>query len=277
MDSVASTALDLKQLLRRRLPRLAPFIPSWIVGYLHKKLHVDALNEIIRDHVDLYGADFCEATLINHFHITHEVHGLEKLDPKGRYLLVGNHPLGGLDGVLLIQIMNRYFNHCRFVVNDLLMSIPNLKDSFVPIDKQGKSNSRAYVEALREVLVSDEQVFLFPAGLVSRKIGGVITDLSWHRSFLSFAKRSRRDIVPVAFGGHLRDCFYRMSNLRKRLGIRINMLEFLYIVNETFHLYNKHFRIYVGEPIPYNSLEGTKETQCALVRKQLYLLFENDC
>ena len=110
-------------------------------------------------------------------------HGMEKIDPSGRYIFVSNHPLGGLDGSVLIALIGTRFPDIKFVVNDFLMHLKPLEPLFIPVNKVGKM-TRDYARQINDTYSSESQILYFPAGLCSRKIKGKIIDTQWQTSFL---------------------------------------------------------------------------------------------
>ena len=118
---------------------------------------------------------------------------------------------------------------------------------------------------------SDAQVLYFPAGLCSRLIKGRITDLEWKKTFITKAIESHRDIVPMFFSGENSKRFYRLANLRKRLGIKFNIETFL-LPDEMFRKQGSSFDLYIGEPVPYTSLTGEHSHRewCEIIRDRSY-------
>jgi len=98
----------------------------------------------------------------------------------------------------------------------------------------------------------------FPAGLCSRKINGQIQDTDWKKSFIQKAVEHQRDVVPVYFEGRNSNFFYRLANLRKRLGIKMNY-EMIYLPDEMFRSKHKTFRIHFGKPVPWQTFDSSKK------------------
>ena len=196
--------------------------------------------------------------LIGYFDLTLELVNEENIPAEGRYIFASNHPLGGLDGICLSAVIGQHYNgKIRYLVNDLLLYLSNLRSIFVPINKhgaQGKNNARLIDEAY----ASDNQIVTFPAGLCSRKIDGKIQDPEWKKSFIQKAVEHKRDVVPVYFEGRNSNFFYRLANLRKALGIKMNY-EMLYLPDEMFRCKHKTFRIHFGEPIPWQTFDTSKK------------------
>jgi putative hemolysin len=141
----------------------------------------------------------------------------------------------------------------KFIVNDILLNLENLKPIFVPVNKHGKQSSD-YVRRIEETYRSDAQILNFPAGLCSRKINGRIVDLEWHKSFINKAKSHQRDIIPVHISGRNSNFFYNFARTREWIGIK-NNIEMFFLPNEMFKQQDKNIIITFGKPIPYTILD----------------------
>jgi putative hemolysin len=230
------------------------------------------VNEILNRYRDKDGVDFM-TELIRYFDIRLELTGEENIPKEGRYIYVSNHPLGGLDGVCLSAVLGNYYHtKIRYLVNDILLFIPNLRSIFIPVNKHGKQKKHTAL-LTDEAYASDNQIITFPAGLCSRKIKGKIIDLAWKKSFIQKAVEYRRDIIPVYFEGQNSSFFYRLANLRRRLKIKVN-LEMLYLADELFKSKHASFHIYFGKPIPWQTFDKSKPVTkwVEWVRAQAYNL-----
>jgi putative hemolysin len=268
--------IDVRQVLQEKAPSLALKIPRFVINYLIRIIHQDEVNEILNRYRDKDGVDFM-TELIRHFDLTLELRGEENLPLEGRYIYASNHPLGGLDGVCLSAVLGNYYNgKIRYLVNDILLFIPNLRSIFIPINKHGMQDKRTAC-LTDEAYASDNQIITFPAGLCSRKIKGKIIDLEWKKSFIRKAIEYRRDVIPVYFEGENSNFFYRLANLRKRIGIKAN-LEMLYLSDELFKSKHSSFRIYFGKPIPWQTFDSSKKITewVKWVREQAYNLKNNN-
>ena len=252
------TQIDVKQVLQQKAPSVAGKIPGFIVNYLIRTIHQDELNDILTRYHYKDGVDFMQE-LIGYFDLTLELVNEENIPATGRYIFASNHPLGGLDGICLSAVIGQHYNgKIRYLVNDLLLYLSNLRSIFVPINKhgsQGKNNARL----INEAYASDNQIVTFPAGLCSRKINGKIQDTEWKKSFIQKAVEHKRDIVPVYFEGRNSNFFYRLANLRKALGIKMNY-EMIYLPDEMFRSKHKTFRIHFGKPVPWQTFDNSKKS-----------------
>ncbi len=251
------TQIDIKQVLRQKAPSVARKIPGFMVDYLIRTVHQDELNEILRRYHDKDGVAFMQE-LIGYFDLNLELVNEENIPAEGRYIFASNHPLGGLDGICLSAIIGgRFDGKIRYLVNDLLLYLSNLRSIFVPINKhgaQGKKNA----ELIEKAYASDNQIITFPAGLCSRKQNGKIQDTEWKKSFIQKAVEYRRDIVPVFFEGRNSNFFYCLANMRKALGIKMNY-EMIYLPDEMFKSKHKTYSIHFGKPIPWQTFDSSRK------------------
>ena len=213
-------SVDVEKVIRGKSRKLAERLPRFVIEYIKRTIHQDEINRLLYKNREYTGVDFA-THILQDLDVTYNVHftGASRPIPGGRYIFVSNHPLGGLDGMILISYIGSSMGDVRFIVNDLLMYIKPLAPVFVPVNKYGRmrhDNTRLF----QETFDSDAQVLYFPAGLCSRLIDGEITDLEWKKTFVTKAIESRRDIVPMFFSGENSRRFYRLANLRKRLGIK---------------------------------------------------------
>jgi putative hemolysin len=238
----------IKELFMDKNPRMAKMIPGFIYGMLRRALELDYTNEILQEHGHRQGVDFAD-TCIKKFNVTIKVKGAENLPADGKNIFVSNHPLGGFDGVLILRELANKYSDVKFFVNDILLYLTNMEEVFIPINKHG-AQAMENVRRIDRIYSSDSQVVTFPAGLVSRRIRGVIMDTTWQKNFIVKAVNYQRDIVPMHITGRCRNYFYNLSNLRKFLGIKAN-LEMFFLPKETYQHKNTEYTITYGKPISW--------------------------
>lgn len=249
--------INLHQVLQEKAPSLSKKLPKFVVNYLIRIVHQDELNYILNRYHDKDGVDFM-VELLDYFDLTLKTIGAENIPDTGRYVFASNHPLGGLDGICLSAFLGQRFNgDIRYLVNDLLLFIPNLRSIFIPVNKHGQQAKKTAV-LTDEAYASDNQIITFPAGLCSRKIKGEIIDLEWKKSFVQKAVEYKRDIIPVYFEGRNSNFFYRLANIRTGLGLKVN-IEMLYLSDEVFKSKHSTYHIYFGKPIPWQTFDNSKK------------------
>lgn len=270
MDKKNIIQIDIDQVLKTKAPNTK--VPKFVVNYLKKIVHQDDFNLFFRTYPGVRNIEFIEKGL-EFLEVTTSVEGRENLPPKdGRYIFVSNHPLGGLDGMILGYLIGKeYDEKIRFFANDLIMYLEPLSELFIPINKLGAAQSRESAEMMRELYKSDNHLINFPAGICSRKIKGKIVDLEWKKSFVSKAIEYQRDVVPIYFHGRNSDFFYNLANLRKFFNIKFN-IEMMYLADEMFKQKGNHFTVKIGKPIPWQTFDKSKTPfeWAQWVREQCY-------
>lgn len=248
--------INVEKIMKAKAPSLYKKLPRFVINYFIHILHQDEVNSDLHEISDLVGVPkFHKHLAINNIQI--DLHGVENIPKDGQFIFASNHPFGGPDGIMIVSAVGKMFNdNAKLMVNDLLMHLPDIEDVFIPINRFGR-NKQDYVNVLDSSMQSDSQIIMFPAGLVSRKIKGRIVDLEWKKSFISYAKRYKRDIVPVFISGQNSNFFYNLANLRTKLGIKTN-IEQLYLIDELYKHKNESVSMYFGKPISYTALTSEK-------------------
>ena len=91
--------IDLEQIVSAKLPGRK--LPGFVMRYLKHIVHIDEVNRTFELYPDARGLDFI-GHLIDYLGISYTVEGHGHLPHDGRtYTFASNHPLGGLDGIIL--------------------------------------------------------------------------------------------------------------------------------------------------------------------------------
>jgi len=247
--------IDIDKVIKDKNPKLLTILPNFLINYLKRVVHEDDVNEILHDFKDIYDYEFC-AALIKRLNIKVNVSGLENIPKTGGFIFASNHPLGGMDAMALVTVIEPYRKDVKFIVNDILLNLKNLTGIFTGVNKHG-GNTKSSLKLVDDLFASDRAIFVFPAGMVSRRKKGVIADLEWKKTFITRAKKHNKTIIPVHVEGSLSNFFYNLSNLRMALGVKAN-IEMLYLSDESFRQRNKTLNIIFGEPIPASHFDASK-------------------
>lgn len=286
MENREVIRIDVGEVVRSRVPRLARFIPSALIGKLRRIIRQDEMNALLEENAGCEGADFCRG-ILRSLNVSVGLRFPERMPDRShrRVVFVSNHPLGGLDGMALIDVVHRHYGgQVWFIVNDLLMAVKPLEKVFLPINKFG-SQSRQSLLNIEKAFEGNDPIIIFPAGLCSR-LGNVtedgvkrpmVRDLQWQKMFVNRCRQHGRDIVPLFFSGTNSMDFYKKANLRKRLGIRFN-LEMLLLPREMIDSRNKTFSVSVGDMIPCAAIPGGAEAQgfADALKEAVYMLGSDD-
>lgn len=257
MEKHDQLRIDLDAVLRARLGSKYRFIPRFAVRWLERTICQEQMNDFLERHGDKRDADFARALVYDELGITVDFKGLDNLPSteQRKVLFVSNHPLGGLDGMVLIDfVQSRYGGRMGFVVNDLLNAVKPLEGVFLPINKHGKQSRKAAAD-IDAFFASDNPMVMFPAGMCSRlNSRGEIRDLEWQKMFVGKARQSGRMVIPVRFCAENSPFFYKFAKRRKRLGLKFNV-EMIYLPGEIFRAKGSHFEVRFGKPLNLNDFD----------------------
>lgn len=251
---------DIRAVLRSKAPNA--HVPGFVIRYLERIAHIKQMNAFLRQHPDLKGYDFIRTVVSEELGCTASIEGTEHIPTDGRpVIFVSNHPLGGLDGMIIAQMIHDNGERpLKVIVNDLLMFMEPIADLWAPVNKVGRLSKEQVAEQQR-MWESGVDVLTFPAGACSRlqRIDGhwQIRDLEWQKNFIQRAKEYKRDIVPIRFEGKNSRFFYVLAYLRKLLRLKIN-IEMLYLVDEMYGAHGKHFKVHVLPPVPYSTFDSSR-------------------
>ncbi len=252
---------DIKAIIKRKAPNAR--VPNFLVRYLERIVHVKQMNAFLRVHTTERDYEFIQLVLDEELGCTASIDGTENIPAEGNpVIFVSNHPLGGLDGMIIAQMIHKCRNErsLKVIVNELLMFMEPIADLWAPVNKMGNL-SKEQVAELQRMWESNVDVLTFPAGACSRlqRIDGKwqIQDLEWQKNFVQRAKEYKRDVIPIYFEGHNSRFFYALAYIRKLLHVKLN-IEMLYLVDEMYGAHGKHFKVHVLPPIPYTTFDNTR-------------------
>lgn len=253
---------DIRAILKSKAPNAK--IPEFLIRYLERITHIKQMNAFLRKYPDKKNYEFIELVISEELGCSASIEGTEHIPTDDKpVIFVCNHPLGGLDGMIIAQMIHRNRasqRELKVIVNELLMFMEPIAGLWAPVSKTSRL-SREQVEQQKQMWESETDVLTFPAGACSRlqhiNHKWVIQDLEWHKNFVQRAKEYQRDVVPIYFEGKNSRFFYVLALLRKWLGIKLN-IEMLYLVDEMYGAHGKHFHVHVLPPIPYTTFDNSR-------------------
>ena len=260
---------DIREVLRTKAPNA--HVPDFVIRYLERITHIRQMNAFLRKYPDLHGYDFIRLVISEELGCSASICGTENIPTDRSVIFVSNHPLGGLDGMIIAQMIHDSLSGAagpttndqrllKVIVNDILMFMKPIAELWAPVNKVGRL-SHEQAAAQQQMWQSDVNVLSFPAGACSRlqRIDGhwQICDLEWQKNFIQRSREYKRDIVPIYFEGRNSRFFYALAYIRKMLGIKQN-IEMLYLVDEMYGAHGKHFNVRVQPPIPYTTFDNSR-------------------
>ncbi len=240
---------------------------------LMKVLKISTLNKIYNRNKHLNDLEFLNA-ILDEFQIKFEIpeEDLKRLPKEGAYITVSNHPLGGIDGILLLKLMLEREPNFKIIANFLLHRIEPMKPYIMPVNpfenhKDAKSSVIGIKETLRH-LSDGKPLGIFPAGEVSTyKDGKLIVDKPWEEGALKIIKKANVPVVPIYFHAQNSKLFYRLSKLS-------DTLRTAKLPSELLTQKNRIIKVRIGKPISINELnEHTNIPEFGeFLRKKTYML-----
>lgn len=263
--------VDIEKVIGEKNPRLLKWMPGFLLRYIKRILHENDVNAFMAAHGHLRNLDFVHKVL-SEFDTKITAKGLENIPAAGGFIIASNHPLGGFDGLALMEAVAKKREDIRFLVNDILFVLGTMDDLFIPVNKHGAQGATAKIE---EAYKSENAVLIFPAGLVSRKQDGKVMDLEWKKSFITKAIQYDKPVIPTYIDGKNSSFFYNLSLWRKRLGIKAN-IEMFYLADEMFKQQHKTITITFGKPVHPSVFDQRKSPRelAQLMKQHVYALGE---
>jgi 1-acyl-sn-glycerol-3-phosphate acyltransferase len=263
--------IDIEKVIREKNPRLLKWMPGFLLRYIKRILHEKDVNQFMTSFGHLRNLEFVDKVL-SEFNTKVIVKGIENIPEHGGFILASNHPLGGFDGLALMQAVAHKRKDIQFLVNDILLHFGTMDDLFIPVNKHGSQHAISRIE---ETYKSDHAILIFPAGLVSRKQNGKVQDLEWKKSFIAKSIQYNQPVVPAFIDGKNSGFFYNLAMWRKRLGIKANV-EMFYLLNEMYKQKNKTITITFDHPVHPSSFDKEKSHRelALLMKSHVYAMGE---
>lgn len=241
---------------------------------LEKLLSLTPLQSVYTNSTLGPGDDFV-SNLLSNMRVTYTYFEgmLDAIPKEGPVVVTANHPFGGVEGVILIDLLRKVRPDVKIFANFLLSRIPDLRSYFIFVDpfdsKQAlKKNMRPMREAL-QWLKQGGCIGVFPSGTVShfhwkRK---EISDPDWSLSIARIIRKSRASVLPLYFHG-ANGLFFQISGLIHPL------LRTIQIPRELVNKSGKHFDINTGSLITAEKVDEfpSDEDLLLYLRLRTYIL-----
>lgn len=256
------------------------FMGTFFGWGIMKILRISKLNKIYNNNKHLEGLEFL-TTLLNDFKIKFEIpeEDLKRIPKTGPFITVSNHPLGGIDGILLLRLLIESRPDFKIIANFLLHRIEPMKPYIMPVNpfeerKDIKSSLTGLKTALRH-LSEGNPLGVFPAGEVSTfKDDKLFVDKPWEEGAVKLIQKAKVPVIPIYFHARNSRLFYLLSKLNPTL--RTAKLP-----SELLSQKGRVIKVRIGKPISVKDQEAYTNTIdfCDFIRKKTYMLanpFEKD-
>jgi len=251
-------------LIAERAPRLTGS-PAWpllrpplyqLLGYKRARAMAEAIapmsGEAALDHV----ADLLDVRV--------EVSGLDHLPPKGRLVIVCNHPTGIADGVAVYDALRPVRPDLIFFANsDALRVAPRFGETLIPVEwveaKRTRERTRDTLQRSKAAFEAERALMIFPAGRLARRKAGVLTDPPWQSSAMSLARKYEAPVVPMHLTGPWSFLFHFFDRFSQEL-------RDITLFHELLNKRGQSFRLIVGPAIPCSDLPAEAPEASAAVK-----------
>ena len=229
------------KLQKLKLASLAPLII--------KVLKLEKVNQLYSNHAEAKGIEFADE-ILKELQVAYDFKPdeLKNIPQHEPFIVVANHPYGGIDGLMLLRILTKARPDFKIMANFILQLIPALKDNFVSVNPfETSSKTGINISGIKNCLKSLQEghpIGIFPAGEVSSlKLTNLkISDKLWNPVVGKMILKAQVKVVPVFFSGH-------NSIIFNLLGLVHPALRTAKLPSELFNKANEKIKIRIGKPI----------------------------
>jgi putative hemolysin len=238
-------------------------------------LKFNALNVLYDRHSHLPALDFIDAVLYD-LGIRYIISASDskRIPKNGPFIMIANHPLGAIDGLILLKVLLTHHPGSKILANFLLTRIKPLTNHIYPVNPfenhKAAFNSVSSLKSAMTHLKNGQPLGIFPAGEVSvRKplFGGQVNDKDWEISALKLIKMAGVPIVPVYFHARNSELFYFLSGIDSNFRTAA-------LASEIFRSKDKKVIVRVGKAISIDTNEKYNDISefGAMLRRRTYML-----
>ncbi len=234
---------------------------------------LNKLNAIYDRYKHLDAVDFIDGVLIE-LGVSFEIpeKDLKRIPKDGAFISISNHPLGGIDGLILLKLMLEARDDYKVIANFLLQRLKPIEDKVMPVNPfETRQEVKSSVSGLKQALAHLKEghpLGIFPAGEVSTyKEDKDIVDKPWTDEALKLIKKAEVPVLPVYFHAKNSLAFYKLAKISDNL--RTAKLP-----SEMLSQNHRSIKVRIGFPvnlkdqIQFEDLQDYK----AFLRKKTYML-----
>lgn len=198
---------------------------------------------------------------------------IERIPEEGPVVVVSNHPFGGIEGLILADLLRRRRPDSKVMASYLLSRIPELHEVFVLVDPfesdhAASRNMRAVRESLR-FLQNGHALGIFPAGTVSHLhlSNREVSDPAWHPSTAWMVRKTKATVIPVYFHG-------KNSSFFQAAGLIHPLIRTALLPREMMRKRHLSVPVHIGTPLNWDKLEAFDNDRDLIdyLRLRTYLL-----
>lgn len=198
---------------------------------------------------------------------------LKRIPKTGGLIVVANHPFGGIEATILLQVLSQVRSDVKFMANFMLGTLPETQDFCIYVDPfGGNASARKNLQPLRDTIDWVQKggvLCVFPSGTVSHFHwrGREVTDPKWSPTVGRMVRKTGAPVVPIFFPGS-NGLFFQTA------GVIHPLLRTMLLIREFHNKCGSNIRLKVGNLIPYEKLNSfaTDDELITYLRLRTYIL-----
>ena len=249
------------------------FLGTFVGWSLLRVLRISTINKIYENNKHKTDLDFLNGVLDDcniKFEIPEE--DLKRIPKEGAFITISNHPLGGIDGVLLLKLLIEKRADYKIIANFLLHRIEPLKPYVMPVNPfETRKDAKSSVAGIKSALLhlrEGKPLGIFPAGEVSTyKDGKLKVDKPWEEGAVRLIQKANVPVIPIYFHAKNSRLFYFLSKIS-------DTLRTAKLPSEVISQEGRVIKVRIGKPISIADQNEYKELAAfsEFIRKKTYML-----
>ena len=249
------------------------FLGSFVGWIILRILRISAINKIYDNNKNKSDLDFLNGILDDckiKFEIPEE--DLKRIPKEGPFITISNHPLGGIDGVLLLKLVTEKRADYKIVANFLLHRVAPLKPYVMPVNPfETRKDAKSSVAGIKSALLhlrEGKPLGIFPAGEVStHKDGKLNVDKPWEEGAIKLIKKANVPVIPIYFHAKNSRLFYFLSKFS-------DTLRTAKLPSEVIQQRGRVIKVRIGKPISVKDQDAFKALPdfYKFIRRKTYML-----
>lgn len=244
-----------------------------LASLLMEVMKINDVNDLVARAEHLHGIAFVDKVLqILGIKIEINEKDFKNIPKEGAFIAVANHPYGGIEGLILLKLLNTIRPESKLMANFILNKVPSLNKFLVPVnpfENIDHSSSISGLKATLSLLSNGTPIGIFPAGEVStyKLKQQKVTDKLWHPVVGKIISKAKVTVLPVYFHGNNGLLFNLLSLIHPTLRTAK-------LASELFNKNGDVIKVRIGKPIHYAAIHNNTNSTSVLsyLRAKTYAL-----
>jgi putative hemolysin len=238
-----------------------------------KTTKLSVINKEYDKRKDMTAPQFIDS-LLKAFEINFEIpeEDLKRIPKSGPFITISNHPLGGIDGMILLKLLLSRREDFKVIANFLLQRIDPLQPYIMPVNpfeehKEAQSSTKGIKEAILH-LRDGKPLGIFPAGEVSTyRDHRMIVDRQWDPAAMKLIQKAKVPVIPIYFHAKNSTFFYRLASIS-------DILRTAKLPSEMLSQKKRKIKVRIGNAIQPQDIQeiSSVESLTAFLRRKTYML-----